>query len=184
LENQRCLLEADEQIRRAYDRLPTREAIKAIAEIWEQLDRTAELAAARSRILVGKLSPPRLAPTPKWFEEAKEELRRAEDGVAANPAASKSAELLIRAALARIGEDRQLSAEVEIGPMGRISIDWYIPHLRLHWLVDAIDIPWPTVKVYQVSIDKAGRERKTPRSRIFYNAFDAIDSFADLVAYK
>ncbi len=43
-------------------------------------------------------------------------------------------------------------------------------------MVEAIDIPWPSVKVYQVSHRPDSVEPSTFESRILYNAFDAVDS--------
>ena len=95
--------EADQAIRNAYDKLAPREAIRVISTIWEQLDRTSELAAARSRLLVGKLAKPRLAPLPDWFEDQRDKLSEADEGeVAANPSAVAIAELLVRAAVAAV----------------------------------------------------------------------------------
>ena len=170
--------EADQAIRNAYDALVPREAMRVISAIWEQLDRTSELAAARNRLLVGKLGKPRLAPLPKWFEDQKAKLLAAEEGeVAANPFAVVSAEFLVRAALAAIPQGDELEAELETGPMGRVVIDWFVPKGRLQWMVDAIDIQWPSVKVYQVSHQAKPESPMTVDSRIFYNAFDLVDSF-------
>lgn len=176
------LREADRAIRRAYDSLLPKEAIKVISTIWEQLDRTSELAAARSRLLVGKLGKPKLAVLPEWFEDQKVKLLEVDEGeLAANPCAIASAEFLVRAALAAISRGAELEAEIEAGPRGRVVIDWHIPNGRLQWMVEAVDIPWPSVKVYQVAHKAAFDPRKALESRIFYNAFDVVDSFVQFL---
>jgi hypothetical protein len=170
--------EADQAIRNAYDTLVPREAIRVISTIWEQLDRTSELAAARSRLLIGKLGKPRLAPLPDWFKNQRDKLSMADEGeVIANPRAVAVAELLIRAAIAAVPDNLELAAEIETGPMGRVVIDWCVPKGRLQWMVDAIEIPWPSVKVYQVSHPSESGLPKKLGTHIFFNAFDAIDSF-------
>jgi hypothetical protein len=174
--------EADQAIRNAYDTLIPREAIRLISTIWEQLDRTSELAAARSRLLIGKLGKPQLAPLPDWFENQRGKLSVAGEGEAiANPCAVAIAELLVRAALAAAPGDAALTAELETGPMGRVIVDWCVPKGRLQWMVEAIDIPWPSVKVYQVLHRSEHGLPKSLEPHIFYNAFDAIDSFIRFV---
>jgi hypothetical protein len=169
--------EADRAVRDAYDNLSPRDAVRIISTIWEQLDRTSELAAARSRLLVGKLEKPRLVPLPRWFEDQRAKLLAAdEDEVAASPYAISSAELLVRAAVAALSEDAALEAEIETGPRGRVIIDWHVPKGRLQWMVEAVDIPWPSVKVYQVSQRPSSAQPNAFESRILYNAFDVIDS--------
>jgi hypothetical protein len=170
--------EIDYSIRFAYDHLPTKDAIKEISKIWEQLEKTSELAAARSRLLVGKLPKPKLAPLPKWFVDQKPKLFEAdEDEVAANPCTVSSAELLVRAALANVPQAKDLEAEIETGPMGRVIIDWCVPEGRLQWMVEALDIPWPSIKVYQISKSPAQNTTKVMESRILFNVYDVINSF-------
>jgi len=160
--------------------LAPREGIRLISTIWEQLDRTSELAAARSRLLIGKLVKPQLAPLPDWFEDQRGKLSVAGEGeVTANPCAVAVAELFVRAALAAVPGNAALTAELETGPMGRVIVDWCSPKGRLQWMVEAIDIPWPSVKVYQVSRRPDQNHPKALETRIFYNAFDAIDSFVE-----
>lgn len=174
--------EADQAIRNAYDTLTPREAIRLISTIWEQLDRTSELAAARSRLLVGKLGKPKLGPSPKWFEDQRAKLSEAdEDELPVNPCAVTSAEFLIRAALAATPQHPRLEAEIETGPRGRVVIDWHVSRARLQWMVEAIDIPWPSVKVYQVAHQPKSSGVSKLESRAFYNAFDAIDSFVQFL---
>jgi hypothetical protein len=177
-----AIREADEAIRVAYDNEEPREALKTISRIWEHLDRASELAAARSRLLMGKVAEPPLAETPEWFERQEPSLRREEEGeIAANPLAVENARLLVRAALASVDESNHLEAEVDIGPLGRVAIDWQIPGLRLHWMVEATDLPWPSVKVYQVLRPTGSGEVVAARTQIFHNAFDVVDSFAELL---
>ncbi len=177
--------EADQAIRKAYDTLEPREATRVISTIWEQLDRTGELAAARSRLLIGKLEKPTLAPLPKWFQDQRAKLFEAdEDELPASPLAIGSAELLVRAAIAALSEGAALEAEIDSGPRGRVTIDWNLPRGWLQWMVEAIEIPWPSVKVYQVSQRPSSTQPSAFESRILYNAFDVIDSFVGVLSTK
>jgi hypothetical protein len=45
-----------------------------------------------------------------------------------------------------------------------------------------LDIPWPAVKVYQVSQIPKADGSKSMNTRIFFNAFDAIDSFKEFLS--
>jgi hypothetical protein len=174
--------EADQAIRNAYDTLTPKEAIQVISTIWEQLDRTSELAAARSRLLAGKLCKPKMVPLPKWFEDQRAKLHATDEGdIAANPLAVTSAELLVRAALAGIPDSCGVEAELETGPMGRVIIDWRVPEKRLQWMVEPLDIPWPSVKVYQVSHEPYATSIDALETRVYYNAFDAVESFVRFV---
>lgn len=170
------LQEVDHAIRNAYDTLVP---IKAVSAIWEQLDRTRELAAARSRLLLGKLGKPKLAPLPDWFKNQRDNLIVAdEDELTANPRAVTVAELIVCAVAATVPN---LTAEIETGPMGRVVIDWHVPKGRLQWMVESMDTPWPSAKVYQVSQETEPTSVNTLKTRIFYNAFDAIESLVQFL---
>ena len=174
--------EADQAIRFAYDNQEPHEALKTISRIWEHLDRASELAAARSRLLMGKVPEPPLAETPEWFEGQEPSLHREEEGeIPPNPLAIETARLLVRAALASVDETDDLEAEVDTGPLGRVAIDWQIPGLRLHWMVEATDLPWPSVKVYHVFRATEGGNIGPARTQIFHNAFDAVEAFVGVL---
>ena len=173
---------AEQAIRSAYDRLQPDDALRTISEIWEQLDRTSELAAARSRILMGKMEKPRLAELPGWFQDQKPRLFDEEESVlVANPVAVETAELLVRALLAAIDEAGDLQAEVETGPLGRVIVDWHLPGSRLQWMVEAVDLPWPCVKVYQLSHRTAGNTEAAAQTRIFHSAFGVVESSVEFI---
>lgn len=134
---------------------------------------------------MGKLDKPRLAELPKWFEDQEPGLCDEEEGqIGANPLAVESAALLVRAALAAVGETDDLQAEVATGPLGRVIIDWQIPGLRLEWMVEATDLPWPSVKVYQVFRPTDTGDPKPAETQIFHNAFDVVESFVQLLCAK
>ena len=176
---------ADEAIRFAYDNLLPVEALQAISTIWEHVDRTSELAAARSHLLTGKVDKPGLAELPKWFEEQEPSLRNAKEGeLVANPFAIESARLLVRAAYAAVGKTDKPEAELEVGPLGRVIVDWYFVGSRFQWMVEAIDLPWPSVKVYQLSRRNDVHAPKPVQTRIFHNAYDAVESFTEFVQGK
>lgn len=177
-----AIKEADQAIRFAYDNQEPCEALKTISRIWEHLDHASELAAARSRLLMGKVDKPLLAELPKWFEDQEPGLRDEEEGqIAANPLAVESAALLVRGALAAVGETDDVEAEVATGPLGRVIIHWQIPGLRLEWLVEATDLPWPSVKVYHLLRRHDAAPPGPPKTRIFHNAFDAVEAFVHAV---
>jgi hypothetical protein len=175
---QNAIKDIDKSILGAYENPLPKEAIKIIATIWEQLERTEELAAARSRLLLGRLPKPILGTLPQWFEKQKTKILTAdEDEIAADPCAVSSAELLVRAVVAACLQANDFEAEIETGPRGRVVIDWYVPDGRLQWMVEALDIPWPAVKVYEVSHIPKPNGSKSIGTHIFFNVFDAIDSF-------
>ncbi len=176
---------ADEAIRFAYDSLLPAEGLKTISTIWEHLDRTSELAAARSRLLMGKMNRPPLADLPGWFTDQERGLLDQDEGeLAANPLAIESSRLLVRAALASVDDNNELEAELETGPLGRVTIDWHIPGSRFQWMIEAVDQPWPSVIVYQLAHRADGDRSTAPETRVFHNAYDATESFAEFVHGK
>jgi hypothetical protein len=175
--------ETNKTIRNAYDTQTPREAVQTISTIREQLERTSELAAARSSLLLGKLEKPKLAPLPHWFESQRSNLTTAdEDEVVANPQAIAVAELLVRAVTATIPNNSELTAEVETGPMGRVVVDWRVSKGRVQWMIDALETSWPSVKVFQVSHRSENGMPKSLETHVFFNAFDAVDSLTRFLA--
>jgi len=176
---------ATQGIRRAYDTMPVPEALKEIGAIWEELDRCAELAASRSRLLLGKLDPPALCDTPTWFESQKAGVLEdaEEDGeTGPRPEAFDSAGLLVRAGLATLEQPEDIGAELEAGPLGRVIIDWGVPYGRLRWMVDVADLSWPAVKVFQLRCSHPTSFDVAPDTRILYNAFDVVQEFREHVS--
>ena len=170
-----------EGIRNAYEDAEPREGLRAICEIWDQLDQTSELAAARSRILIGKIDPPPLAMLAEWFSNQKHVLSQVEDDeLPANPVARETAENLVRASLAALSREHELpQAELDIGPMGRVIIDWISDRGRFQWVVDADDLAWPAIKVYELKHETREGVSQEIKTRVLHNAFDAVDSFLD-----
>lgn len=178
---------ATQGIRRAYDTMPLPEALQEIAAIWEELDRCAELAASRSRLLLGKLDPPALYETPTWFQSQKAEvLEGAEEDGEAGPRAEAfdSAELLVRAGLATLEQREEIEAELQAGPLGRVIIDWGAPYGRLRWMVDVAELSWPAVKVFQLRCSHPASFDVAPDTRILYNAFDVVQEFREHVCQQ
>jgi hypothetical protein len=172
--------EAESAIRFAYDRMRPREALRTIGQIWTQLDRTGELAAARSRILAGRLGRLPLAEAPSWFTARKEALaeQRDDDGSASvDMLALESSDLLVRACMAAIDGPAKPEAEVEAGPFGRVIIDWYIPQGRFQWMVEACHSPWPLTKAYELTQEEGDSFGSPAQTRVLHNAFDAVESF-------
>ncbi len=169
----------EEAIRRAYDNLAPTEALAAISGIRDELDRLSELAAARAHLTMGKLQTPELAGLPKWFAQSMSDLADIEEPEAApSRAAVDSAELLVRALQARTGDKVEYEGIVDVGPLGRLIIDWLVPTGRLQWMVEAVDLPWPTVKVYRLARGCDGSTgTRVANTRILHNAFDALNDF-------
>src|SRR4030042_1997240 len=177
-----ALEKADQTIRAAYDNPQPREALRTISTVWEHLDLTSELAAARSSLLMGKIDAPKLAELPTWFRVQEAGLLdAAEGGIGASPLAVETAKLLVQAVLASVEEGENLEAELETGPLGRVTIDWQIPGVQMEWMVEATDLPWPSVKVYQVHQRVDGEDLKPPQTHIFHNAFDVVEPFSELL---
>ncbi len=62
------LTEVATAIRQAYDLGQPLPSLRKIAALWEALDKAAELAEARTRLLLGALEGPPLAEAPAWLE--------------------------------------------------------------------------------------------------------------------
>lgn len=170
--------QVDDAIRAAYEHLNARDALRVIAAIWDRLDRSAELAAARSRLLLGKLPPPPLADLPERFKSQSLALVAPEEGEpGAHPLAVQAAEMLIRACTAALPEACRLGAELSMGALQRVLVDWHIPEGRLQWMVEASDLPWPAVKVYHVARRDNKGIKGRPDARILHNAFDVVEAF-------
>lgn len=168
---------ASDAIRQAYDSFPPSEALSAIAGIREELDRCSELAAAQSRLLLGKLDPPDLCETPDWFVSQKAELAESaeeDDDTPPAPWVLDSAELLIRAVLAEAERPEACVAELAVGPLGRLIVDWRVAQGRLRWMVDATEASWPAVKVFQLRRSGSDPVATSAQTRIMYNAFDVV----------
>jgi len=176
------MAEVANAIRRAYENLQPAEALRIISEVWGRLDQTTELAAARSRILMAKVARPDLARAPEWFEQQKANLTKQQEGdLPANPLAVASAELLVRATVAVVNDASKFRADVDVGALGRVILDWVIPESRLQWMVEGIEFPWPSVKVYELKQRANGPVSEPPKTQTLHSAFDAIDSFARFI---
>jgi hypothetical protein len=168
---------AADAIRAAYSKLPPAEALNTITTIWEHLERVSDLAAARSRILMAKLPKPLLAATPSWFADQVPALAQVTEGeLPVNPLAIETAELLVQAVIAKVPEPSRWKAKVTTGPMGRVIVDWLIADRRLQWMVEAVDMPWPSVKIYQLA-RIANQPSSPPETNVLHTAFEAIDFF-------
>ncbi len=167
----------EEALRRASDNLAPADALAAISRIRDELDRLSELAAARAHLATGTLRTPELAELPKWFEQSLSDLADTEEPDAApSRAAVDSAELLVRALRARTRDNVEYKGILDVGPLGRLIIDWSVPTGRLQWMVEAVDLPWPTVKVYRLARGCVGSEEpRATKTRILHNAFDATE---------
>lgn len=163
------------QIRKAYDHLVPHEALNAISRIWENLDRTSQLAEARSRLVLGKLEFPQTVESPQWLSDQLGELSVSDSELAAaNPLAVDAGQMLIRACL--FGVTESVTAEVRRAPMGNVFVDWDVAPNVLQWEVVPAALPWPGLKVNVVAMNTS-KAKPEIQSRIFHNAFDAIEYF-------
>lgn len=153
--------------------------LQQIASIWEQLDKTSRLAEAKTRILLGQIGKPDLAIVPDWFNAQLSELTAPDDELApAHPLAIDSSKKLVQACLHEIPEAQELEADIAKSPLGRVLLDWTVPPNILQWIVEAVELPWPGVKVHVLSLDCSDSENK-PVTRTFYNAFDLVEHFRE-----
>jgi hypothetical protein len=168
----------DAAIRRAYEKDRPSEALRKIASIWETIDRSAELAEARSNLLLRKITPPDLAPLPSWLDEQVPALRTHDDDApGCNPSVVEVTTKLVRACLLIPGA-KKLRAELSKGPLGLVLVDWEVSPNRLQWLVGPTALPWPGLTVYFLSRYGTGSDAKR-ETRIFHNAFDVLDYFRE-----
>lgn len=141
-------LAANEIIKSAFNELNTEEALEIIRSVWNQAEETCELAAARSRLLLAKLPKLSLAKAPSWYVEQLEALDE-DDKASLNPASKRASDLIVRSIAAKFPN---LSATVSVGALGRITLDWKIEMLKLAWMIEPVDLPFPSVKIYQVIV--------------------------------
>ncbi len=135
------------QISRAFDALPPEDALRSIGAVWRLAENTCELAAARSRLVLGKLPRPCLSQTPDWYRNRLEELDE-EDGAAVSPASLAASETIVRAVACKFPS---LHAEVSVGLLGRVVLDWHALSSRYAWMIDATELPFPAVNIYEAS---------------------------------
>ena len=163
------------QIRNAYDHLAPSEALNAISRIWENLDRTSNLAEARSRLVLGKLEIPPMVESPQWLLDQLADLSVSDaELAAANPLAIDAAQRLVRSCL--FGVSEPITANVCRAPMGHVFVDWDVAPNVLQWEVVPAPLPWPGLKVNVVAMNTS-KAKPEIQSRIFHNAFDAIEQF-------
>jgi hypothetical protein len=140
-------------------------------------DKTRQLAEARTRFCLGKLTEPSLAPRPAWLAEQIPDLHKSEEDLAAShPLAIYAVDKLIRACM--LASQTALEATVQKGPLGNVLVDWNVATHSLQWEVEAARIPWPGVKVNALVVQNSG---KTPRAhtRILHTAFEVIEHFIE-----
>jgi len=156
-------------IRCAHKHLDAASAFDAISKIWERVDRVGDLAAARSRLLLGRIEAPSLATGPV---DGLDELSSADSSLAASvPSAIFATEKLIRAVRAAIPQ----LPDVEIckAPMGHVFVNWKVAPNVIQWEILPSPLPWPGVTVRAV-VSNASKAAGI-QSRIFHNGADVID---------
>lgn len=121
--------------------------IRKIDMLWANIDEASNLAEARMRILLRKVTPPELALEPGWLTERLGELKAmtVEHPADVPVAAIDSAALLIRAVM-HACKNPALRPEIEPGPMRSVEVQWDEAR-TLSWLVYEPTLPWPGVYV-------------------------------------
>lgn len=178
----------DNAVRAAYEHKDPLEALFGISRLWSRLDKSYDLTEARTRILLGKVTPPeQWGQIPPWLTEQLPDLATSDEGSApSHPIAIMTAVRLVQACLNKADvaavidpeTDSDHQAEVYKGPMGRVIVDWTLPRGRLQWMVEAADLPWPGVKVHVMS--RVGVGPGAPRhTRTVHNAFEIVEQFRE-----
>lgn len=163
----------ENQIRRSYDALPANDALRTIGAVWAMAENVCELAAARSRLLLGKMPKPELAGAPQWFSTGCGQFD-VEDRESLNPASLHMATTIARCVANSLPA---LKADVSVGMLGRIVFDWHTT-ARLSWMIDAVDLPFPLVRIYEARQLYSGQMD----SRIIHNMFEALRSLEEMAA--
>ena len=162
-------------IRSAHQHLSAKEALKTIGTIWESLEKTGQLAEARTRFCLPKLPELQLADSPAWLTEQLGVLSQPDDDLAAShPLTIEATERLICACIQSSKTDAK--ADVQKVPLGNVLVDWNVEPNSLHWEVEAARLPWPGVKVNAMVVDNSGDKPQT-HTRIFHTAFEVIEHF-------
>lgn len=160
------------QVIRAYDALRPEDALQTIGVVWNMAEKTCELAAARSRLLLGKLPKLPSAAVPLWFENAVLEWD-ADDNAMLNPASLNAARKIVGCAAA---EFPSLQAQLTVGMLGRVTLDWYIENVRCSWMIDPTDLPFPSTRIYEA--------RRLPRdkmqTRIIHDMHSALTALREI----
>lgn len=156
-------------IRCAYDHLNPSFALTVISSIWERVDRLSDLAAARSRLLHGRVNAPELSSD---IDDLGFLATTDENGCAANISAIDATSKMLRAS--RSALHGQLPAvEISKAPMGHVFVNWNAWPLVIQWEVLPSPFSWPGVTVRVVSTNPANAG--TIQSRIFHNGADVVE---------
>ncbi|MCH7988630.1 MAG: hypothetical protein IID46_05685 [Planctomycetes bacterium] len=164
-------------IRAAHQHLSPEDAVETIGTIWESLEKTGQLAEARTRICLGKLKEPQLAERPAWLAEQLQDLSQADEDLApSHPLAIEAADRVIRACLHL--STAEIEAKVQKAPLGNVLVGWDVEPHSLQWEVEAARLPWPGVKINALVVDNSG-DKPQAHTRIFHTAFEVIGHFSE-----
>ncbi|QDV56999.1 hypothetical protein [Rosistilla oblonga] len=161
----------DNQIKRAYDTLPPREALHTIDNVWNMVEKTCELAAARSRLLLSKLPKLESVKLPTWFEDSVSRWDN-DDREMLNPGSLDAARKIVCCVAA---EFPGLTARVSVGILGRVTLDWYMNDLRCCWMIEPTDLPFPATRVYEARQEPHGKMQ----TRIIHDMHSVINALRD-----
>jgi len=148
-------------------------ALEIINRIWQSAEDTCELAAARSRLLLGKLPSVKRGPVPPWFDSQVATWDE-EDSLFVSPAALSTARNVIGAIHAVLPDAR---ADVSVGMLGRVLLDWQSTSCRTRWMIEATDSCWPAVRIYEARED----EQQRFVTSIKHNMLESIESLREVL---
>ena len=169
-------------IKEAYGHSDTNVALEVISCVWEKVDRVAQLAEARTRLLIGKIDAPPRGEVPDWLASQISFLSEASNiGPTANRQAIESVENLVCACL--MNQNCNFTAQIAPTPLGHVFVDWDMAPRVLQWEVIPTPLPWPGCRVNVVSMDNSVSKPKI-QSRIFHNAFQVIRHFHEQIALR
>lgn len=152
---------------------------ETLRDIWDRAENMCELAAARNRLLISKLPPlPTTDNVPQWFDDCCEAWDH-EDRQTLNPASLLAAEKIIKCVASTIPE---LKAEVSVGMLGRVVLDWYSVDRR-KWMIEPTDLPFPSTRIYEAR-EGSSKHIKTRIIHDMYQAIDLLQGATPLVEHK
>jgi len=164
----------DNQVKRAYDAMPPWKALQAIGVVWNMAEKTCELAAARSRLVLGKLPKLASAGVPKWFEDAVLEWDSDEREMLNPSSLDATRKILSCIAL----EFPDLLAQVTVGMLGRVTLDWYLDNARCSWMIDPTDMNFPSTRIYEARQLPHGKMQ----TRIIHDMHSALLALREIIS--
>jgi hypothetical protein len=151
-------------IKRSFDAQTPSIGLSEISVVWAGLDEVAELAEARTRILLKRVASLPLGNRPSWLDADINEIKKQRSSL------PETVEKLILALLASKPELADVRPSIVTDSLGRIEIEWESDTSQLRWIVSLANAPWPIVHVYVMLSDS---DKQTVK--ICHTASDVVD---------